>query len=970
MGLENFIKNKEDEKVLEYHLRKAITSLSEFLQIRITDEAYQKLFYTAKKWSELTSSMNIESAEVLMWLLNDEELQKKGDVAVRDIYIPHQVVNASFCSTDLSRVESDYARIEGDDIKKVGEMNYKKIGWAHSHGILDVFHSEPDDKTTIAHVNSVIKPILELNKGGIRIGKEINYLLNLNHDFDRTKGILNIKFGDDEKQFYVGDREIKEEDGRITLPLHEQTEFGYSIVVNSKEDYFPVIGVHFNPIGTINESENGIKVLTKENGVKLKIQKKDDYNEFDISEEDTETLFGEKNKEHSFRRKRIKSRATIFDLNRLDILAQVDTDLENKVRIESNKYKTLGEVIDEPQKYFVKDSVVQDLQNKIKSLRAERVKGAEEANLYKIKIKELGNYTSSLEKKVEVGKKQIRTYESELQDKSDELNHFKNEKNEEITRLLDKNGEISKEYENLQINYGKLNEELNKLKEKTPVKDSLKKYEEELGNKTNEIEKLIAQRRLLEEDYSKLKEENKRYESKIDTLEREVKIIEDSLKTESERVSYVEDSLRGVLEKISEDKTEKDYKEQEEQEDQEGAEKITRPTEITNEGVNEIREKNRITKEKPSFGKKFRKVIYAGLAAVLLGLIGIGVAGTYDSLNKRPHTQPQIRTAKIYETTQEQTATIETIVEGKSKVFFYEGTNVQVPQTAEYTIQKGDRVWSLAKALGIKQEKIPAFVNELVDNQKEYENSESFLERISKDTSYVSNGKVNYGKDADGIKGDSLKVGDSFYIDESLVNKYEGDFEKAKELGKLIVKEKPVKQVEKKIEKAQKPIKQKQEQPTQEQKANNENVGLYMQGQEKPFGIFKKDFANDAEKYYETLSGQDIIKSEVKGYSTPLSIKLPVLETQRITENYIKARLGKDMNMDVMEAYSLLDNLSRNEKSQFVKDFERDFEKAKNGIQSMYKKGKNIEQIAKDSEYVWVDEGFVKNIVKNQDFSF
>ncbi len=391
---------------------------------------------------------------------------------------------------------------------------------------------------------------------------------------------------------------------------------------------------------------------------------------------------------------------------------------------------------------------------------------------------------------------------------------------------------------------------------------------------------------------------------------------------------------------------------------------------ITNEKVRSIMGKNKITREKPSFYKTIRNVILAGTAAGLIGLLSFcGINSTYQSLSQRTQPQPEIRTAQIYKTTQEQTGkTIETIVESKEgeyKVFFYEGdSNLEIPETAKYTIQKGDRLWSLAKALNIDEKEIPSFVNELVDKQKEYENDESFLERISQDKIYVSKGKIDYRKNVDGIKGDSLEIGDEFYIDQSLVEKYGGDFEKAKELGKLIVKEKPVKEVTKKVAKeikVKESVKQKQQKEKQE--GSKETVGLYMQEKEKPFGIFQKDVANDTEKYYEKLSGQDIEQKSCS-YSTPLSIKLPAKQTQRVTENYIKARLGKNMNMDVMEAYSLLDNLKVQEKRQFVKDFKTDFEKAKNEIQRMYKQGKNIEQITQDSEYTWVDEGFVKSIVK------
>ncbi|MBU2652730.1 MAG: hypothetical protein KKA81_17520, partial [Bacteroidetes bacterium] len=370
-------------------------------------------------------------------------------------------------------------------------------------------------------------------------------------------------------------------------------------------------------------------------------------------------------------------------------------------------------------------------------------------------------------------------------------------------------------------------------------------------------------------------------------------------------------------------------------------------------------DENKIEKEKTSLYsqlyKKFRKVIYAGTTAVLLGVLGYcGVSGTYESLSQRPQIQPQVRTAQI----QEQAKPLEKIVvgkEGKSKVFFYEGTDVKIPGTVEYKIQKGDRLWSLAEALGISQANIPRFVNELVEKQTDYENSESFLEKISKDTIYVSNGKILHG--SDGIKGDSLDVGDSFYIDESLINKYGGDFEKVKELGNLIVKEEPKQKQTQKVKQVSE-----KKQPKQEQKESKETVGLYMPNQEKPFGVFQRDFANDAEKYYENLSGQDI-EQKACSYSTHLSIELPAAETQRVTENYIKARLGKNMNMDVMEAYSLLDNLKVEEKRQFVKDFELDYEKATNNIYDMYKQGKNMEQIVNDAEYSWVDEELVRHVV-------
>ena len=224
----------------------------EFVNLRITSQAHKKLDIISKNSIELTKYLKTNSVEVLMWLLNDEEQQKRGDVAVRDIYIPHQVVNASFCSTDLSRVESDHARIEGDDIKKVGEMNYKKIGWAHSHGILNVFHSSDDDNTTLSHCNLSKLILLDINLEARLIGEENKRYLelqNLDEEYTRLYEINNF---------------ILKEGFSIKSML--KVNYGYSIVTNYSGDTLSKVGVILNEKpGNSMIKEVNLEILDEEN---------------------------------------------------------------------------------------------------------------------------------------------------------------------------------------------------------------------------------------------------------------------------------------------------------------------------------------------------------------------------------------------------------------------------------------------------------------------------------------------------------------------------------------------------------------------------------------------------------------------------------------------------------------------------------------------------------------------------------
>ena len=214
-------------------------------------------------------------------------------------------------------------------------------------------------------------------------------------------------------------------------------------------------------------------------------------------------------------------------------------------------------------------------------------------------------------------------------------------------------------------------------------------------------------------------------------------------------------------------------------------------------------------------------------------------------------------------------------------------------------------------------------------------------------------------ENVDGVRGDSLEIGDEIVIPQDLVEKYKGDFAKAEELGKLITKEKPR---VKAMEHAKKTLEEKTEvksQSSYQKQPEKELYGLYMPGQEKPFGVWQKNVVNEKEKYYEELSGQNIKQAKVTSYSTPLSIKIPAKQTKKLVQKYLGSRLLQDVNANEDDVYYALDSLSNADKRQFIKDFERDFEHAKTEINNLYKQGKSIEQIVDDSSYAWVDKGLI-----------
>lgn len=97
--------------------------------IKITKEAFDKANQIAQRVVNVFKSPN----EVYLHMLNGRD---KEDNVVREVYIPHQNVTPSLCKTDTP--------YEYKDRENISKQNYKIIGWAHSHGNFNPFHSGTD----------------------------------------------------------------------------------------------------------------------------------------------------------------------------------------------------------------------------------------------------------------------------------------------------------------------------------------------------------------------------------------------------------------------------------------------------------------------------------------------------------------------------------------------------------------------------------------------------------------------------------------------------------------------------------------------------------------------------------------------------------------------------------------------------------------------------------------------------------
>lgn len=195
------------------------------------------------------------------------------------------------------------------------------------------------------------------------------------------------------------------------------------------------------------------------------------------------------------------------------------------------------------------------------------------------------------------------------------------------------------------------------------------------------------------------------------------------------------------------------------------------------------------------FGRKYGKVLKgAGLAAAI-GLVGWGayylsqnvnygagrdgqnlerekivsVSGSKSSQSAQPSTGGSSPKVQIQVTKTAQPAATQT-PNGSKGVKGTLEDKVQKDKINEYEVKRGDNLWEISEGYGVKG--IPSFIKLVVDYQLSHSKDSAFKQRIARDTIYVKNGRVRYGENVDGIRGDNLRVGDVIMVPQQLVEEY------------------------------------------------------------------------------------------------------------------------------------------------------------------------------------------------------
>lgn len=187
---------------------------SEIDDVKITDYAYEKARTYARNIKPALGS----DYECYFFMVTKKEA---NDRVVRDIYFPEQSVShAGVGVTTDSIIQAN---------KEIIKQNKKILGWAHSHGSFEPFHSSTDDSNMNTIINELAadnyvelpsqKEMFDTTATTEVKGKEIVV-------YDKTKNIkLIVSFDKNPIKAKVVHTKI---DGPI------RTGFAYSLVVNAK----------------------------------------------------------------------------------------------------------------------------------------------------------------------------------------------------------------------------------------------------------------------------------------------------------------------------------------------------------------------------------------------------------------------------------------------------------------------------------------------------------------------------------------------------------------------------------------------------------------------------------------------------------------------------------------------------------------------------------------------------------------
>lgn len=139
----------EEKKFIEKYFKKIIVDYKLREKILLVCEAVRNKFKTNLEW--------------IGYLLGDE------NYIIKDFYIPYQIVSKAYVTEDPNYAGQNLVEIE-DLLNKTG---LKLVGWIHSHGDMDVFHSGIDNANTYSLVRFIgmysKKEILRLDESPRRI---------------------------------------------------------------------------------------------------------------------------------------------------------------------------------------------------------------------------------------------------------------------------------------------------------------------------------------------------------------------------------------------------------------------------------------------------------------------------------------------------------------------------------------------------------------------------------------------------------------------------------------------------------------------------------------------------------------------------------------------------------------------------------------------------------------------------------
>jgi len=218
------LKNRDNMKRLEYILENNSKEKTDelFSELRITDYAYKKI----KAYASLACIIANASIECGGYLVAPKE---DHDYIVKDVYL----------SKDQKVTGVEYvvdSEPDMDFLKEIKNDGYKVLGWWHSHGSMNPFHSGTDDDTFKSIYYNIFpynkkelsRETIPLSGDSFKIEHQTdktgnNYILFKSNNF--LEDIIEMRVGNN---FNLNDIKVK----GIKIKKFKGISFAYSLVVN------------------------------------------------------------------------------------------------------------------------------------------------------------------------------------------------------------------------------------------------------------------------------------------------------------------------------------------------------------------------------------------------------------------------------------------------------------------------------------------------------------------------------------------------------------------------------------------------------------------------------------------------------------------------------------------------------------------------------------------------------------------